>query len=371
MKTAEQRLGPDGVLRLTGEMLTSCRDWLTQTFRSPKTHGLFAPWISHTGLGPEAALSGMMMRVFAFTLQFVGLPVPKGGGRVLVDALLSIIRDHGGECHTDMDVAQVLVDGGRARGVKLASGEKLTAKRAVIANVTPNQLYHRLLSPEQVPAQLDQAVKRFRFGPACMQINLSLKEAPRWTGDARLAQSPAVMITSGLDGVSKAWNEGTRGLLPAEPHLFVASPSVPDPSRAPAGGAVLMIQLLGLPNRPVGDAASQINVGDGTWTESLREAYADRVLKQLGRHMPNLESALIERRVTSPRDLEAVNINLVDGDPYGGSLEIAQHYLWRPMPGYPRHATHVPGLYQIGASTFPGHGLGGGSGLLVAQELLR
>lgn len=370
LQAAEDRLGHDGLLALSGSMLGSCRDWLTQTFQSPRSHGLFAPWITHAGLGPESALSSMMMQVFAVTLQFVGMPVVKGGGSRLVEALLEIIRTGGGECRTSADVDRVLVEGGQARGVRLAGGEEISAGKAVVASVTPTQLYQRLLSESEVPAPRLAAARKFRYGPACMQIQYALSQAPQWEGDPRLAQVPAINITAGLDGVSRAWNEGVRGLLPAEPALFVGQPTAVDPSRAPDGGAILMVQLLGLPNYPTGDAAGTIPMGEGGWNPAVVEKFADRVTRQLQRHIPNLPSILLDRVVVSPRDLEAVNINLVNGDPYGGSLEIAQHYLWRPMPGYPKHETHISGLYQIGASTYPGHGLGGGSGLLVAQSLL-
>ena len=370
IQAAEERLGRDGFLRFTGEMLGTCREWLTQTFASPMVRSVYAPWITHAGLGPEDALSGMMMRTFALTMQLLGMPVPKGGGSRLVDALIDIIETGGGECHTRADVSRVLVEGGAARGVQLAGGQTITADRAVLCNVTPTQLYQRLLSPDDVPADRQQAAKRFRYGLAGAQLHLALKEAPQWQGDARLNQSPAINLVNGLDGLSKAWNEGIRGLIPEDPVIFVGNPTVVDPSRAPEGGAVLMLQLLGLPNRPVGDAGGTIKCS-GVWTEEVADRFADRVLHILSKHVANLPSALIDSVMISPADLEANNINHGMGDPYGGALQMAQHYFWRPMPGYPRHATHIAGLYQIGASTYPGHGLGGGSGLLVAKELLR
>ena len=65
------------------------------------------------------------------------------------------------------------------------------------------------------------------------------------------------------------------------------------------------------------------------------------------------------------------NPNAVAGDPYGGSAELDQNLLWRPLPAASRHATQIPGLWHIGASTHPGAGLGGGSGHLAAQQLTR
>ena len=65
-----------------------------------------------------------------------------------------------------------------------------------------------------------------------------------------------------------------------------------------------------------------------------------------------------------------MNINLVGGDPYGGSSTIDQSFLWRPFKGSRNHETEIKGLYHIGASTHPGAGLGGGSGFLLAQRLV-
>ena len=53
---------------------------------------------------------------------------------------------------------------------------------------------------------------------------------------------------------------------------------------------------------------------------------------RLGRHIPNLESAILARTVLSPADLERANVNLRHGDPYAGSLALDQNFLWRPFP---------------------------------------
>jgi phytoene dehydrogenase-like protein len=141
-----------------------------------------------------------------------------------------------------------------------------------------------------------------------------------------------------------------------------------DASRAPDGAGLLWIQLQELPWHVRGDAAGELEVGNGSWTEDLRERYADRIVARLARQIPNLESAIKARKVLSPADLEAANMNLVHGDPYSGALNLDQNFLWRPRPG---HATDVDGLWHIGASTHPGPGLGAGSGTLVAKRLLR
>jgi phytoene dehydrogenase-like protein len=368
---AYRRLGRRGFAEFVGELTISSRDWLTTTFESERAHGLLAPWVLHTGLGPDAAASGYMTQVIAVAVQEGGMPIPRGGGAKLVKALERLITDHGGVCETGRDVDRVLVEGGQATGVRLADGETVTAGRAVIANVTPTQLYERLLGDGDVPADLAGKARRYRYGRGEMQIHLALSEPPRWEGDERLGQTAIVHVTPGLDGVSRAVNEADRGLLPAEATIVVGQPLTMDPSRAPDAAGLLWIQLQELPSRVRGDAAVELDTGDGTWTEELRERYADRIVTRLARQIPNLEGTIKARVVLSPADLERANVNLLHGDPYGGSLALDQNFLWRPFPASPGHATAVDRLWHIGASTHPGPGLGAGSGTLVAQQLLR
>jgi phytoene dehydrogenase-like protein len=365
---AYRRLGRRGLLEFTGGLLVSCRDWVSETFVSERAHGLLAPWVLHTGLGPDAASSGFMAQVIAVATQEGGMPIPRGGGSRLADTLVTLIRDLGGVCETGADVERVLVANRRALGVRLAGGANVTAERAVICNVTPTQLYGRLL--EEPPAELAAAARRYRYGRGEMQVHLALSERPHWEGDERLGKTAILHVTPGLDGVSRAVNEAERGLLPVEATIVCGQPMTMDETRAPDGKWIVWIQLQELPRHVKGDAAGVLDPGDGTWTESLRERYADRIVQRLARHAPNLESSIVKRVVLSPADLEAANINLAGGDPYSGALSLDQNFLWRPFPQQPGHRTPIEGLYHIGASTHPGPGLGAGSGTLVAHELL-
>ena len=371
-RQALRRLGRRGLLAYAGGVLTTCRDWLGETFESEAAHGLLAPWVLHTGLGPDQATSGFMTQVIACALQLGGMPVPKGGGVQLVEGLAGIVRDAGGEVRTGAAVERVLVSGGRATAVRLADGETVRAERAIAASVTPTQLYGELLDEGDVTAELARAAARYRYGRGEMQIHLSLREPPDWYGDERLARTAIVHVTPGLDGVSRAVNEAERGLLPAEATIVCGQPMAVDPSRGPDGSWIVWIQLQELPaGRVKGDAAGELDVGDGTWTEKLREAYADRIVARLGRHMQNLERATIARVVLSPGDVAATNVNLVGGDIYGGSCALDQNFLFRPLPQAPGHKTRVDGLWHIGASTHPGPGLGAGSGYLLYKELTK
>ena len=371
-RQALRRFGRKGLLAYVGTMVSSCRDWLGDTFESDAAHGLLAPWVLHTGLGPDQATSGFMTQVIACALQLGGMPVPKGGCVVLVDGLAGIVRDAGGEVRTGAEVERVLVSNGKATAVRLVGGETIRAARAVIASVTPTQLYGQLLGTGDVPDDVARAARRYRHGRGEMQIHIAMSEPPDWYGDERLARTAIVHVTSGLDGVSKAVNEAERGLLPAEATIVCGQPMAVDPSRAPEGSWIIWIQLQELPAGLVkGDAAEEIDVRDGTWTEELREDYTDRITARLGRHIQNLERATLERVVLSPADIAALNVNLVGGDIYGGSCALDQNFLFRPLPQAPGHRTPVDNLWHIGASTHPGPGLGAGSGYLVYKALTK
>ena len=228
------------------------------------------------------------------------------------------------------------------------------------------------------PEQLDQLSKKFeqeaqQIQQATQQISSQVNSV-WWKGpDAdRLARTAIVHVTAGLDGVSRAVNEAERGLLPAEATIVAGQPCAVDPSRAPEGKWIVWIQLQELPaGRVKGDAAGELDVGDGTWTEELREAYADRIVARLGDSIENLGAATLKRVTLSPADLEQLNCNLVAGDIYAGSCALDQNLLWRPFAAAPGHRTTVEGLWHVGASTHPGPGLGAGSGYLVAKELTK
>ena len=206
-----------------------------------------------------------------------------------------------------------------------------------------------------------------------MQIHYALSERPDWQGDERLGQTAIVHVTPGLDGVSRAVNEAERGLLPAEATIVVGQPMTMDATRAPDGSWILWIQLQELPGgRVKGDAAGELDVGDGTWTEELKERYADRIHARLARHIPNLDVG------------DAAARRLVAGRHGGGERQLRRRrhlrrlVRARPEPRSGGRGRRCPatGRPSRGSGTsararIPGPGLGAGSGYLVAKELLR
>ena len=121
-----------------------------------------------------------------------------------------------------------------------------------------------------------------------------------------------------------------------------------------------------------GDAAGEIDVGDGTWTEELRERYADRIQARLARHIPNLESSILDaRRPLARRPRRRRTSNLVARRPLRRRARARPELPLAAVPAPARARDAGRGALAHRRSTHPGPGLGGGSGALVAEQLLE
>ena len=364
-----RRLGLHALIEFFGTALGSCRSWLSTSFRSEEAKNLFAPWVFHTGLSPDDAISGHMGKVIAFSLESAGMPVVQGGSEGLVAAFRKLIEDYHGEILCDADAAAIEISNGRATTVRLEDGRRFHARRNIVCSVTPTQLYGRLIADLAVSDKVCAEAASFRYGRSDMQIHLALSSPPSWI-DSSLDTVPMVHVTEGLDSIAASIASADAGYLPSKPTLVVGQPTAVDPSRAPEGKWILWIQLQELPPRVKGDSLGEIVAdSDGEWNQELAESYADRVIERLTLVIPDLPSLVLDRKVLSPRDIESLNMNLVGGDPYSGDCRLDQFFAWRPLSSSKNHETEVPGLMHIGASTHPGPGLGGGSGYLVGKLL--
>ena len=140
------------------------------------SRALWAPWVLHAGLGPEDAFSGQIAKVIAFALEAAGAPIVKGGAQNLLAAFEALIRERGGEIRTGADVASIVQANGRATGVRLASGEEISATKSVICSVTPTQLYERLLGGA------DAGERRRRGRRNTATARAISRSTTRWTG---------------------------------------------------------------------------------------------------------------------------------------------------------------------------------------------
>jgi phytoene dehydrogenase-like protein len=360
-------LGREDLTELLRVATQSGRGLSRERFTGYEVDQLWAPWLLHAGLAPDQATGGLMLPVMAFTMHAIGLPVVKGGAARFTEAFGRLLAERGVEVLLGQPSERIEVQGGVAVAVHVG-GRRLIADRAVLASTATGRLYGQLLGPGDVDAAGRRAVARHRPGRAAAQIHLALDRPLSWA-DRRLNDVPLVHISNGADSTGVACAQAEAGLLPAEPTVVVGQQTLLDPSRAPEGKATLWLQLQELPWAPAGDAAGEIDTTGG-WTSQVADAYADRVLARVEQYAPGLAESVLARHVISPTGLSAANANAVDGDPYGGAAELDQSLLWRPGTGT-GHRTGVGRLFHVGAFTHPGPGLGGGSGHIVAQELLR
>ena len=359
-------LGAEGVGVLVRLLLSSTRELAENHLHSPEARALLPCWAMHLDFGPDVSGGAMFPFLEAFTDMRTGIALARGGASRVIEALIAIGAEHGGELRTEAEVSEVTVGGGRATGVVLASGERIHARRAVIAGVAPEALYGRLLRDAPLPAELRRAAARYRRGPGTLMLHLALSSPPPWAGGDDLSGFAYIHIAPYVDDLAMTFAQAAAGLLPAEPMLVVGQTSAVDPSRA-TDGHVLWVQVRVLPAEIRGDASGEIDAR--SWAQA-REPYADRVVAKLEHYAPGIGDLVLERAVLSPADLEEHDPNLVGGDSLSGSMHLSQNFLFRPFPEVRDYETGVDGLLMLGASTWPGAGVNAMSGYNVARKLL-
>jgi phytoene dehydrogenase-like protein len=344
-------------------LASSPREWLDENFENDKLKAMLAVWGMHLDFSPDVAGGALFPYLEAMADQVFGMALGERGADTIITAMTRAITAAGGEVRLNAPVRSVAVEGGAAKAVVLAGGERIEATRAVIANLHPRILFGDLVHGAPPAAQ---RLAKLRPGPATMMIHLALNALPAWSAGADLRKFAYVHLAPSLSQMAKTYTEALDGLLPAEPGLVVGQPTAIDPSRAPAGQHVLWVQVRVLPSRIRGDAAGAIG---GTDWDQVKEAYADRIVGIIERYAPGFSASILGRTVLSPADLERDNPNLVDGDSLGGSHHLDQNFFFRPAFGWSRYRTPVDRLYLVGASTWPGAGAGAGSGFMLAKML--
>jgi phytoene dehydrogenase-like protein len=364
---AVRRLGRRDALQAVQLMLSSTRELGDLYLSSPEARSMFAAWAMHLDFGPDVSGGAMFPFVEVFSDAAAGMSIVEGGASRLIDALAAVLRDHGGEIRTGTLVRRILTDHRGATGVELASGERIRATRAIVASVMPPALYGGMLEDAAVPRGVRASAARYQFGPGTMMIHLALSAPPRWAAGGDLDRFAYVHVAPYVSDLAETYTAASNGLLPRSPLLVVGQTTAVDPTRAPEGHAILWVQVRTLPSRIRGDMSDEIGARD--WADAA-EPYADRVIAKLGDYAPGIEDLILDRAVLTPADLETHDPNLVGGDSGSGSHHLRQNFVFRPIAGYSRYRTPVPGLFLTGAATWPGGGVTGLPGLLAAKTVL-
>jgi phytoene dehydrogenase-like protein len=283
----------------------------------------------------------------------------KGGTGAISESIAGAARAFGAEIRTSAPVERVVVNGGRVRGVALASGEEIDA-RLVVSGLDPRRTFTQLVDPAALPGDLVEGVRRFKFRGSSGKVNLALAGLPDLSclpGNGPHLRG-AISISPSLEYLERAYDDAKYGEFSRHPYMDVVLPSMIDPGMAPPGKHVMSIFVQYAPY--------EIH---GGWTDARREAFGDAVVRTLGRYAPNLESLILHRQVLTPADIERMT-GLTEGNIFQGELALQQLFFLRPVPRWAKYRTPIAGYWQCGAGTHPGGGIMGASGRLAALEIL-
>jgi phytoene dehydrogenase-like protein len=285
-----------------------------------------------------------------------------GGMGAITQGMAAACREAGVEIDVEAPVAKVLVDGGKAVGVRLESGVEVFGT-AVIANVGPRILYERLIDAADLAPEFLKRMKGFKTGSGTFRMNVALSELPDFTclpGKA-LAEhhQSGVIIAPTLDYMDRAFTDARQFGWSRAPIVEMLIPSTVDDSLAPPGAHVA--SLFCQQFAPV--------LPDGRSWDDEREAAADLIVATVDALAPNFKASILGRMILSPLDLGRT-FGLAGGDIFHGALSLDQLWAARPVLGHGDYRGPLKGLYMCGAGTHPGGGVTGAPGHNAAREIL-
>ncbi|RZJ84741.1 MAG: NAD(P)/FAD-dependent oxidoreductase, partial [Brevundimonas sp.] len=285
-----------------------------------------------------------------------------GGMGAITTAMRGACEDLGVQIDVDAPVARVIVENGRAVGVRLERGEEIRAPR-VIANVGPKLLYDRLIDPADLSPEFNRRAKAFKVGSGTFRMNVALSELPDFTclpgKEVAEHHQSGVIIAPTLDYMDRAYIDAKRYGMSERPIVEMLIPSTVDDSLAPKGQHVA--SLFCQQFAPV--------LPDGRSWDDEREAAADRIIDTVTAYAPNFRKAVLGRQILSPLDLERT-FGLMGGDIMHGNMSLDQLWAARPFLGQADYRGELKGLYLCGAGTHPGGGVTGAPGHNAAKEIL-
>jgi len=289
----------------------------------------------------------------------------EGGMGAITQAMAACCRERGVAIRCDAEVAEIVVESGRAVGVRLANGEVIRA-RAVVSNATPEVTFRKLLpDAATLPAAFSAAVARIDYSSASMKINLAVSELPDFTAlPGRDEVGPqhrgTIHISPTLEYLEAAYDDARRGLPSAEPILELTIPSSVDRTLAPAGHHIVQMFIQYAPYR----------LAEGLDWDQQREPFADRCIAAVNAYAPNFAASILGRQVLTPLDLER-RFALTGGNIFHGAMALHQLFSMRPITGWADYRTPLAGLYLCGSGCHPGGGVTGAPGRNAAREVLR
>jgi len=333
------------------------------SFKHPMVRG---PMTSLLAFGNyKSDLGGWGMIYFGLIHRY-GASMFKGGTGALPLALLRCLAAAGGRTRVSAPVETLVMTGGRVTGVRLAGGETLVARKAVMTTVNAKTVLNELLPAgvltdvQQKRAQyiptLERGITDYNLNMA-FKGQLSLPRYDKWRGDGLNLRLPCVTWNTHEQSLA-AYDACDRGDIPEMiPGLAQLSTAF-DPSMAPPGHETLWYWTPLTPSKP--------RIG---W-DAARVAITELAIKDMAQYYEGIETLEIGRRPQVLPDLKK-RFWAIDGNVYHVDTFITRMGPMKPAVGFAGYKTPVPGLYLSGGSTHPVAGICGLPGQNAARTLLR
>jgi phytoene dehydrogenase-like protein len=297
---------------------------------------------------------------------FDGAWYPRGGGAAIPRAFVNALKRNGGSIRLETRVERILTepapDGGRrAVGVKLADGTEVRA-RAVISNADPGVTYGRLFPPAEVPGEVRRALDKARWSVSCLSLYLAVDADLRsWGLDSgNLWYSRTPDVQAGYAIAQRAELDGDDF-----PGQFLTVTTLKDPSKGV--GTTHTLESFVFVSWDAFRTWAHTKFGERPADyAAMKDALADRMLRNIDRFVPGLSRHVTFRELGTPLT-NAHYCMSTRGNLYGTAKDA-----WQVGPFAWRVRSPIGGLFLCGASTIS-HGVMGAtmSGLYAAAAVAR
>jgi phytoene dehydrogenase-like protein len=282
----------------------------------------------------------------------------RGGMGRITEAMARSATHYGATVRTGVAVREVLVEHGRAVGVRTDAGEVHRA-RAIASSVGTRRTLFEFLPPGTLERATEERFRRVRAQGACLKFNAALDGVPRFTA----APDPsylvgAVDIAPSMEYIERAFDDAKYGRFSRAPTIDVYFQTLVDPTVAPPGKHTMTCFVQYAPTV----------LRSGSWDDAHAEV-AETVLSTLEEYAPRIRSLVRHSEVVTPLDIER-RIGMPGGNIDQGDITPDQIFSLRPVPGWSNYRTPVPGLYLCGSAAHPGGGVIGAPGHNAAAVLL-
>jgi len=346
--------------------LLSAQDFLDEWFESEElkialgTSAVIGEMVGPRTPGTAYVLAHHTIGVLEGNRQVWGFS--KGGMGQITQSLARAAQHFGATIRTGAGVREVLVQNGRATGVRLESGETVEA-RVVASNADAQHTYLELLPRDAVPPEVVRDVSRIRSRGAALKFNAALDALPNFTAvpDGQLARylCGANELCPSMEYLEKAYDQGKYGHFSDHPFIDCEIQSILDPQMAPPGKHVMTCFVQYAP----------YELKEGNW-DDFKPTAAERILDTFREYAPNIRQVVRNWQIVSPFDIEQT-LGMTGGNIFQGNITPDQIFSFRPILGWSNYRTPVKGVYLCGSAAHPGGGVTGAPGHNAAQAILE